>query len=208
MPGLAGELMTRPLLFLALAFGLGAQPKPTDAQRLYAEAARAWDARESGKFKPIESRRDAFILGFMVGVLSREMKPVMAGEPSRVYLLVPSKATTRPPEIDFGGGPARAVASKPGWWKRHLGDSSLHLGATSLDAASSWGRPELHPLLRNSRGEFGARGLSIKLAIFGGVELAKWTMLRRGHRGVAMRSMSLAPAAAFGGVAARNWRSR
>lgn len=117
----------------------------------------------------------------------------------------------------FGGGnwPARDKnplaldhADRPGWWKRHLGDTAIHLGATSLDAASSWGRIELNPLLRSADGRFGARGVGIKLAIFGGVEFAKWSLLRKGHRGRWVRSLSLGPAAAFGGVAARNWRAR
>lgn len=99
-------------------------------------------------------------------------------------------------------------AERPGWWKRHLGDSAIHLGATSLDAASSWGRPELHPLLRSADGRFGARGLGGKLAVYGAVEVTKWLLLRRGERGRWVRSLSLGPAAAFGGVAARNWRAR
>lgn len=93
-------------------------------------------------------------------------------------------------------------------WQRHLGDTALHLGATSADAATSWGRVELNPLLRNSRGEFGARGLALKFGIFGGVELTKWSLLRKGHRGRWVRSLSLAPAVAFGAAAARNGANR
>lgn len=107
--------------------------------------------------------------------------------------LAPSEAMTRPPV-------------RAGWWRAHLADSALHLGATSLDMASSWGRPELNPLLRSADGRFGARGLTVKLAVFGGVELVKWRIARR--HGKFARVLSLAPAGAYTGVAVRNWRAR
>lgn len=113
------------------------------------------------------------------------------------------------------GVPAGAFArlgrpANAGWWKRHLGDSLAHLGGTSLDAASSWRRQELHPLLRDPRGEFGPRGLSIKLAIFGGVEAAKWLALRNPERrnSKLVRAMSLVPAGVFVGAAGSNWGRR
>lgn len=97
--------------------------------------------------------------------------------------------------------------STAGWpWKVHLADTLIHGAATSLDAASSWGRMEANPILRSADGRFGAQGLSIKLGIFAGMELAKWKLARRYPRSKLVRAISLAPAAAFGGVAARNWR--
>lgn len=93
-------------------------------------------------------------------------------------------------------------------WKAHLADTAIHLGATSLDAASSWGRVELNPVLRSSDGRFGARGLGIKLGIFAGVELVKWRLSKRYPRERWVRALSLGPAAAFGGVAVRNWSVR
>lgn len=124
----------------------------------------------------------------LAGGLSAQLT---AGEPraEREHKL---EATTRPPDR--------------GWWKRHLADSAFHLAGTSLDAASSWGQPELHPLLRNSRGEFGGRGLAVKLGVFGGVEVVKWKLARR--HGKTARALSLVPAAMYGGVAVRNWRAR
>lgn len=95
-----------------------------------------------------------------------------------------------------------------GWWKRHLADTAMHLGATSADIATSRGLPELNPLLRDSRGHFGARGIVIKLAIFGGIEAAKWTVARRYPRERWVRSLSLMPAAMYAGAALHNARVR
>lgn len=106
-----------------------------------------------------------------------------------------------------GSIPAR-LHQNPGWWQRHLGDTAIHLGATSADAATSWGRVELHPMLRSADGRFGARGLALKFGIFGAVELAKWRLAKRYPRERWVRVLSLGPAAAFGGVAVRNWSVR
>lgn len=102
--------------------------------------------------------------------------------------------------------PSAGIQIRAGWWRAHLADSGIHLAATSLDMASSWGRPELNPLLRSADGRFGARGLTVKLAVFGGVEVIKWRIARR--HGKFARVLSLAPAGAYGTVAARNWRAR
>lgn len=118
--------------------------------------------------------------------------------------------------IDFAGaehiapaGSASRLArpANAGWWKRHL-DTALHLGATSADAASSWGRVELNPVLRSSDGRFGARGLAIKGTFAIGVEIIKWRLAKRHPRERWVRALSLVPAAAFGTVSARNWRLR
>lgn len=101
-----------------------------------------------------------------------------------------------------------ANCERPGWWQRHLGDTAIHLGATSADAATSWGRVELNPMLRSADGRFGARGLGLKLGLFGAVELVKWRLAKRYPRERWVRVLSLGPAAAFGGVAVRNWSVR
>lgn len=119
--------------------------------------------------------------------------------------------------FDFAGAarlmPAGSASrlSRPanaGWWKRHLADTALHLAATSADAASSWGRYELNPVLRSADGRFGAKGVAIKGAFALGVELVKWRLAKRYPRERWVRALSLVPAAAFGTVAARNWRLR
>lgn len=100
------------------------------------------------------------------------------------------------------------VQARMGWWKIHLADSGVHLAATSLDAASSWGRPEMNPLLRSADGRFGGQGLAVKLAVFGGAELVKWTLLRNPRRRDSrlVRSISIVPGAVLTGTAVRNWR--
>lgn len=102
--------------------------------------------------------------------------------------------------------PSAGIQNRAGWWRAHLADSGVHLGATSLDMASSWGRPELNPLLRSADGRFGGKGLAAKLAVFGGVEVIKWRLARR--HGKFARALSLGPAGAYAAVAARNWRAR
>jgi hypothetical protein len=67
---------------------------------------------------------------------------------------------------------------------------------------------ELNPLLRNSRGQLGARGISIKLGIFAAVELAKWRIARRHPQDRWVRALSLTPAALYVGAASHNWRIR
>lgn len=120
-----------------------------------------------------------------------------------------------PADYDWVGARPGMVTASPmptlqhaGWWKRHLADTALHLAATSADAASSWGRVELNPVLRSADGRFGAKGAAIKGTFALGVELVKWRLAKRHPRERWVRALSLGPAAAFGGVAARNWRAR
>lgn len=115
----------------------------------------------------------------------------------RVGALAPAVTTVREP-----------YPSVPGWWQRHLGDTAIHAGATTADIISSRGLIELNPLLRDSRGHLGARGISIKLGIFAAIELAKWRIARRHPRDQWPRAFSWAPAALYVGVAAHNWRIR
>lgn len=105
-------------------------------------------------------------------------------------------------------GPLCERSERPGWWQRHLGDTAIHAGATTADIISSRGLVELNPLLRDSRGQLGARGISIKLGIFAAVELAKWRIARRHPQDRWVRALSLAPAALYVGAASHNWRIR
>jgi hypothetical protein len=117
-------------------------------------------------------------------------------------------------DFDFGRGPRLGVVTasplprpaNAGWWKRHLADTALHVGAASADMLSSRGMYELNPVL--GRGPFGTRQVAISASIVGGIELTKWVLARRYPRSRVVRAMSLVPAALRGGVAARNWRVR
>jgi hypothetical protein len=79
--------------------------------------------------------------------------------------------------------------------------------ATAGDVATSYGKPEANPLLRGPGGNFGARGVSIKLGIVGAAFLVERVIVRR-HPEIAtpIAITNLAGAAMIGGVAARNAR--
>lgn len=47
----------------------------------------------------------------------------------------------------------------------HLVAKLLLIGSSAFDAGTSYGQPELNPLLMNSRGNFGVKGISIKGAL-------------------------------------------
>ena len=137
-------------------------------------------------------RRGAFFLALACGLGAQ----VMAGEPRAGHGEdTRTRAMTPPPD-------------RAGWWQRHLGDTIAHGAATTADIASSRGLAEVNPILRDSRGQLGARGIGIKLGIFAAVELAKWRIARRHPRDRWPRVLSLGSAAWFTGLAAHNWRLR
>lgn len=82
------------------------------------------------------------------------------------------------------------------------------LGAASvLDATSSWGKPELNPLLRGSDGHFGPRSATIKLSVAAAGSLFQWLVLRKhpkGYRAAAIGNIGVA--AAFTGASIHNFR--
>lgn len=60
-------------------------------------------------------------------------------------------------------------------WRLWAASVGVHAAGTSADAYSSWGQSEQNRLLCNARGQFGARGVSIKvgsLAVVTGLEYA------------------------------------
>ncbi len=65
--------------------------------------------------------------------------------------------------------------SKKIWWMT----VAAVAGATLLDARSSWGKPELNPLLRGPNGRFGATGVSIKMGSIGAACAFQWFALRK-----------------------------
>ncbi len=79
------------------------------------------------------------------------------------------------------------------------------LAATSLDAASSWGKYEGNPLLRSSNGTFGAQGVSLKFAIAGAM-LAPQLLFRKNRRATKFFTITnFAQAGMFTGIAIRNF---
>jgi hypothetical protein len=136
-------------------------------------------------------RRGALVFALACGLSAQ----VMAGEPRPRYEQASERAMTPPPD-------------RAGWWRAHLADTAMHAAATSADIASSRGLAEVNPILRDSRGQLGARGIGIKLGIFAAVELAKWRIARRHPQDRWVRALSLAPAALYVGAASHNWRIR
>ncbi|HXE15365.1 MAG TPA: hypothetical protein VN633_24785 [Bryobacteraceae bacterium] len=79
------------------------------------------------------------------------------------------------------------------------------LAATSLDAASSWGKYEGNPLLRSSNGTFGAQGVSLKFAIAGAM-LAPQLLFRKNRRATKFFTITnFAQAGMFTGIAVHNF---
>ena len=78
--------------------------------------------------------------------------------------------------------------------------------ATTADAVSSWNRPESNPILRNSDGQFNARGAGIKIGLAGSVALAQYFLARKGPKAERVSAFAnLAAAGVFTGAAIRNW---
>lgn len=103
--------------------------------------------------------------------------------------------------------PAEA-ASKGIWRKLYRVSEVVVVGATALDAHSSFGGPEANPLLRSGDGRFRRRGVAVKFAVVGGVLLVE-RLLNRNHRhdqALAVSNLTVGGATAL--VAARNYRMR
>ncbi len=71
--------------------------------------------------------------------------------------------------------PSEKPHSRKLWWA----SVAAVVVASALDAHSSWGQPELNPLLAGSGGRFGTRSLAVKSALTGGSVAALWLILRR-----------------------------
>jgi hypothetical protein len=71
--------------------------------------------------------------------------------------------------------PSDPPHSRKLWWA----SVAAVVAASALDAHSSWGKPELNPLLAGANGQFGMRSLALKSALTGGSVTALWLILRR-----------------------------
>jgi hypothetical protein len=97
------------------------------------------------------------------------------------------------------------MESKPHLSKLWVASSILLLAATSLDAASSWGKYEENPFLRSNDGRFGTKGVSIKLSLAGAMILPQ-LFFRKNHTATRLFTITnLAQAGMYGGIAARNF---
>jgi hypothetical protein len=93
--------------------------------------------------------------------------------------------------------PSEPRHSRKLWWA----SVAAVVVASALDARSSWGKPELNPLLAGSGGQFGTRSLAVKSALTGGSLTAMWLILRR-HPGLEKPAAAVNTALAASFVAA------
>ena len=98
--------------------------------------------------------------------------------------------------------PGHAESKKQKLWKI----SVAVLGAVTIaDVQSSYGRPEINPLLRSPNGSFSSRGISVKSLIVGGSLTAQYFMLKKNPEASGWAAgANFAAAAATGAVVARN----
>jgi hypothetical protein len=83
------------------------------------------------------------------------------------------------------------------------------IAGSSLDMSSSWGRSEANPLLRAGDGRFGAKGVSIKLAMAGAMIGPQYFVMKRAPG--LQRVFTVAnflQAGLYTGVAVRNYGVR
>ena len=88
------------------------------------------------------------------------------------------------------------------WWS----SIATLVGASMVDAHSSWGRQELNPILQNSNGGFGAKGIAIKAIITGSVVTAQWLLLKNNRPAEKYAAIAnFGMASMLGGVAIHNY---
>jgi len=77
---------------------------------------------------------------------------------------------------------------------------------TTLDAASSYGRPELNPVLAGPNGQFGVKGIAIKGGITVGIFLVERYILKR-HPDMerTFTTLNYSVGATYTSTAIRNW---
>lgn len=82
------------------------------------------------------------------------------------------------------------------------------LAGSTADMVSSYGQPELNPILA-SNGQFNAKSVGIKFGIVGGIAVGEVLLLHR-HPEMTrtVEIVNFTGAGVTGGVAARNWRIR
>lgn len=89
-----------------------------------------------------------------------------------------------------------------GAWKWSAG---ALVTATALDAASSWGKQEANPFLRNGDGRFGQQAVLIKAGLAAGTLTMQYLMRKRGGSHRMYTIMNFVQAGAYSGIAVRNF---
>lgn len=78
------------------------------------------------------------------------------------------------------------------------------VGASTLDAVTSWGKMEGNPLLASSNGTFGVKGATIKAGIASAVIVPQILLRKHREMKAMFASADLGEAAIFSGVAVHN----
>ena len=87
------------------------------------------------------------------------------------------------------------------WWTSVF----AMVGASAVDAHSSWGRQEMNPVLANENGRFGGKGIALKAGIAGGIAVAQYFLMKKSRSGGSkMAIMNFGMAGVLGGVAMYN----
>jgi len=77
--------------------------------------------------------------------------------------------------------PESAPGTGSSWKKAWKWSLVAVASMTAADAASSMGRYEANPLLRNQNGQFGGQQASLKAGVVAGSVLAEWLLSRHNH---------------------------
>jgi len=101
---------------------------------------------------------------------------------------------------------AGADKHKGRWHKLRKISEVVLIGSNIADAHSSWGQIEANPLLADSQGRFGVKGVVIKGAVVGGWIAIQRLLNRRGRHNKTFAIGNFAMAGVFGGVAAKNYK--
>jgi hypothetical protein len=142
-------------------------------------------------------RKSGFLLLLMAGgLLAAPASERDAATPDPVVAAGPARPASTP-------DPRRPISKR--LWRISLASVAA---ANAFDIRSSWGKHELNATLAGGNGNFGARGVALKLSLQGGMVAVERLLLGRRPTGRAYRAAAIVnfmAASVIGGVAARNY---
>lgn len=106
------------------------------------------------------------------------------------------------------GTHAEAQAGKKLWRNLLKVSNYVSVGVNVLDVHSSWGRFEVNPILANSQGQFGTKGVAIKGAVLSGWFIVQRRFNKAGRHDKTYTITNFATSALIGGVVVHNYRSK
>jgi hypothetical protein len=147
------------------------------------------------------------VLAMLAVTTMRAASPDIA-QPGQLAASRQLQPTLNPPPEIVSSTPAVTVASlgqasSPGQ-RLWMGSLFAVIGASTFDAATSWGKEEANPVLRSSSGQFGARGIAIKAGIAGAVLIPQLLLRKHLQLRTLFTVSNFADAAVFTGTAVHN----